>query len=39
MMHELMRAYLKDILERSPTLLASRIGELLPHCWQLETAI
>ena len=27
-------AYLKDILERLPTQLASRIGELLPHLWQ-----
>lgn len=27
-------AYLKDVLERLPTQLASRIGELLPHCWQ-----
>ena len=27
-------AYLKDVLERLPTQLASRIGELLPHRWQ-----
>ena len=27
-------AYLKDILERLPTHPASRIEELLPHCWQ-----
>jgi transposase len=27
-------AYLKDVLERLPTQPASRIGELLPHCWQ-----
>ena len=27
-------AYLKDILERLPTLPASRVGELLPHRWQ-----
>ena len=26
--------YLKDILERLPTQPASRIEELLPHCWQ-----
>ncbi|MDO8300653.1 IS66 family transposase [Lacisediminimonas sp.] len=26
-------AYLKDILERLPTQPASRIDELLPHCW------
>jgi transposase len=28
--------YLKDILERLPTQPASRIEELLPHCWQLR---
>ena len=27
-------AYLKDVLERLPTLPASRIGDLLPHRWQ-----
>lgn len=27
-------AYMKDILERLPTQPASRIGELLPHCWE-----
>ena len=27
-------AYLKDVLERLPTHLNSRIGELLPHRWQ-----
>ncbi len=26
-------AYLKDVLERLPTHLNSRIEELLPHCW------
>jgi len=26
-------AYLKDVLERLPTLPASRISELLPHRW------
>ena len=26
--------YLKDVLERLPTHPASRIDELLPHCWQ-----
>ena len=25
--------YLKDVLDRLPTQPASRIGELLPHCW------
>ena len=25
--------YLKDVMERLPTQLASRIGELLPHRW------
>ncbi|WP_418319047.1 IS66 family transposase [Piscinibacter sakaiensis] len=28
------RAYLQDVLERLPTQPASRIEELLPHCWQ-----
>lgn len=27
-------AYLRDVLERLPTLPASRLGELLPHRWQ-----
>jgi transposase len=27
-------AYLKDVLERLPTHLNSRIEELLPHCWK-----
>ena len=31
-------AYLKDVLERLPTLPASRIGELLPHRWQPDSA-
>jgi transposase len=26
--------YLKDILERLPTQPASRVKELMPHCWQ-----
>jgi transposase/chorismate mutase len=26
--------YLKDVMERLPTQPASRIEELLPHCWQ-----
>ena len=26
--------YLKDMLERLPTQPASRIEELLPHCWR-----
>ena len=30
-------AYLKDVLERLPTLPASRIAELLPHRWQPYT--
>ena len=25
--------YLRDVLERLPTQPASRIEELLPHCW------
>jgi transposase len=31
-------AYLRDVLERLPTLPASRIAELLPHRWQPATA-
>jgi hypothetical protein len=34
-------AYLRDVLERlptQPTQPASRIGELLPHAWQLQAA-
>jgi hypothetical protein len=31
-------AYIKDVLERLPTLPASRIGELLLHRWQPPTA-
>ena len=27
-------AYLKDVLERLPTPMNSRIEELLPHRWQ-----
>jgi hypothetical protein len=27
-------AYLRDVLERLPTLPASRVDELLPHRWQ-----
>jgi transposase len=27
-------AYMKDVLERLPSLPASRIDELLPHCWR-----
>ena len=27
-------AYLKDVFTRLPTQPASRIDELLPHCWQ-----
>jgi len=27
-------AYLRDVLERMPTHLNSRIDELLPHCWR-----
>jgi len=27
-------AYLKDVLERLPTQPASRVQELLPHCWR-----
>ena len=32
-------AYLKDVLLKLPTQPASRIGELLPHRWQGDTAI
>jgi len=32
-------AYLKDVLERLPTLPASRIEELLPHRWQPAAAV
>ena len=32
-------AYLTDVLTRLPTYKASRIGELLPHCWQPENAL
>lgn len=31
-------AYLREVLERLPSQPASRIGELLPHRWQLPTA-
>jgi len=31
-------AYLRDVLERLPTQPASRIQELLPHCWQAPGA-
>lgn len=27
-------AYLRDVLDRLPTHLNSRIDDLLPHCWQ-----
>lgn len=30
--------YLKDVLERLPTQPASRLGELLPHRWELHAA-
>ena len=26
--------YLRDVLERLPTQPASRLDELLPHCWK-----
>jgi hypothetical protein len=26
--------YLRDVLDRLPTQPASRLAELLPHCWQ-----
>ena len=29
-------AYLRDVLELLPTQPASRINELLPHCWRGE---
>jgi hypothetical protein len=29
--------YLRDVLERLPTMPASRIGELLPHTWKLAS--
>ena len=32
-------AYLKDVLGRLPTHPASRIEELLPHCWTASDAI
>jgi hypothetical protein len=31
--------YVKDILERLPTQLASRIEELLPHLWQPSSTV
>ena len=31
-------AYLKDVLTRLPTQPQSRIGELLPHRWRLDSA-
>lgn len=31
-------AYMRDVLERLPTLPASRIGELLPHMWHGRSA-
>lgn len=31
------RAYLKDVMQHLPTQPASRIGELLPHRWQVHT--
>ena len=31
-------SYLKDIMSRLPTQPNSRIGELLPHRWQPESA-
>ena len=31
-------AYLKDVLTRLPTHRGSRVGELLPHRWQAESA-
>lgn len=31
-------AYLRDVLERLPTLPASRVGELLPHRWSPSRA-
>jgi len=32
-------AYLRDVLERLPTLPASRIDELLPHRWQPNASL
>jgi transposase len=29
--------YLRDVMERMPTQPASRVAELLPHRWQLQT--
>ena len=31
-------AYLKDVMEKLPTWSNSRIGELLPHRWQLQNS-
>jgi len=31
-------AYLRDVLERLPTQPASRVEELLPHCWGSSTS-
>jgi len=31
-------AYLRDVLERLPTQSASRVEELLPHCWGPSTS-
>ena len=31
-------AYIRDVLERLPTHLASRGAELLRHCWQPNTS-
>ena len=30
--------YLKDVLERLPTQADNRIRDLLPYCWQSESA-
>lgn len=30
-------AYLREVLERLPTQPASRVADLLPHRWQLQT--
>lgn len=32
-------AYLRDVLERLPTHPASRVDDLLPHCWRAATPI
>ena len=32
-------AYMKDVLERLPSLPASRIRELLPHCWMPASSV